>query len=321
MQTTPNRDKTFPKNDHVDCEKITFRNRYGIVLTGDLYLPKNRDGKKLPALTVCGPYGAVKEQSSGLYAQMMAAQGFVALAFDPSFTGESSGSPRHVPSPDINTEDFSASVDFLGLHPSVDRNRIGLIGICGWSSLGLSAAAADKRIKAAVTASMYDMSRVMAHGMNDSMTKAQRAETQEKFSLQRWNDAEAGNPELGPRILPETLNEDADPVTKEFFEYYRTPRGFHKNSPNSTGSWIATAPMPFMNFPLLTYLDEISPRPILLIAGENAHSRYFSEDAYKQAAEPKRLLIIENANHVDLYDQKDKIPFDEIVSFFQSSLN
>ncbi|HZX31126.1 MAG TPA: alpha/beta hydrolase [Rhodocyclaceae bacterium] len=320
MELTQEWDKTFPKNAKVDHRKVTFKNRYGITLAADLYLPRNRGNQRLAALAVSGTFGAVKEQSSGLYAQAMAERGYVTLAFDPSYTGESSGQPRNVPSPDINTEDFSAAVDFLGLQPSVDRNRIGIIGICGFGGMGLSAAAVDKRIKAVVTTSMYDMSRTMAKGLNDSLTKEQRTRMLEQMSRQRWADAEKGSPAAGPRILPETLEGDADPVIREFFEYYRTPRGFHKNAQNSVGAWTATGPMPFMNLPLLTYIDEVSPRPILLIAGENAHSRYFSEDAYQAAAQPKELLIVKNANHVDLYDRMDKIPFDRISEFFGKNL-
>ena len=320
MQLSQEWDKTFPKSEKVDHQKVTFKNRYGITLAGDLYLPKNRAGQRLAALAVSGPFGAVKEQSSGLYAQTMAERGYVTLAFDPSYTGESGGEPRNVPSPDINTEDFSAAVDFLGLHPSVDRNRIGIIGICGFGGMGLNAAAVDKRIKAVVTTSMYDMSRVMAKGYYDSRTKDQRAQMLEQMSRQRWADAEKGSPAPGQRILPETLEGITDPVIRMYFDYYRTPRGFHKRSPNSSGAWTATGPTSFMNFPLLMYIDEISPRPILLIAGENAHSRYFSEDAYKAAAQPKELMIITNANHVDLYDRVDKIPFDTITEFFGKNL-
>lgn len=320
MQLTQDWDKTFAKSDKVDHQKVTFKNRYGITLAADLYLPKNRGSQRLAALAISGPFGAVKEQSSGLYAQNMAERGYVTVAFDPSYTGESSGEPRNIASPDINTEDFSAAVDFLGLQPAVDRNRIGIIGICGFGGMGLNAAAVDKRIKAVVTTSMYDMSRVMAKGLNDSITKAQRTLMLAQMSQQRWVDAEQGAPAAGPRILPEKLDANSDPIIQEFFAYYRTARGFHKNSPNSNGAWTATTPMSFMNFPLLTYIDEISPRPILLIAGENAHSRYFSETAYKAAAEPKELMIIKNANHVDLYDRMDKIPFDKIAAFFNKNL-
>jgi hypothetical protein len=250
----------------------------------------------------------------------MAERGYATLAFDPSYTGESGGEPRNVPSPDINTEDFSAAVDFLGLQSFVDRDRIGVIGICGFGGMGLAAAAVDKRIKALVTTSMYDMSRVMARGYYDKITREQRAQTLERISRQRWTDAANGSPAPGPRILPETLQGISDPVARMYFDYYRTPRGFHPRSPNSSGAWTATGPMSFMNLPLLTYIGEISPRPILLIAGENAHSRYFSEDAYKAAAEPKELVIIRNADHVDLYDRMDKIPFDRITGFFATAL-
>ncbi|WP_251043166.1 alpha/beta hydrolase [Arthrobacter sp. ISL-69] len=317
MELTQEWDKTFPKSDQVEHEKVAFKNRYGIILAGDLYLPKNSAGGQLAALAISGPFGAVKEQSSGLYAQTMAERGYAALAFDPSYTGESAGEPRNVATPDVNTEDFSAAVDFLGQQAVVDRNRI---GICGFGGMGLSAAAVDKRIKAVVTASMYDMSRVMGRGMNDSLTTDQRTRLLEQLSEQRWTDADNDSTAPGPRILPEKLDADTDPVTEEFFDYYRTPRGFHENSPNSNGAWTATTPLSFMNLPLLTNIAEISPRPALLIAGEDAHSRYFSEDAYAAAAEPKELMIIEDANHVDLYDRADKIPFDTITEFFNNNL-
>lgn len=320
MQMTSSWDKTFPKSEKVDHQKVTFRNRYGVTLAADLYLPRNRGNQRLAALAVSGPFGAVKEQSSGLYAQAMAERGYVALAFDPSYVGESGGETRNFASPEINAEDFSAAVDFLGLHAAVDRNRIGIIGICGFGGMGLSAAAVDKRIKAVVTTSMYDMSRVLAKGYYDGMTKEQRSQMLEKMSQQRWADAEAGTPASGPRILPEKLDGASDPVVRMYFDYYRTPRGFHKRSPNSNGAWTATTPMSFMNLPLLTYVNEISPRPILLIAGENAHSRYFSEDAFKAAAQPKELMIIKNADHVDLYDRMDKIPFDVMSGFFSKHL-
>lgn len=311
---------TFELSDKVTRRKVSFSNRYGIKLVGDLYIPKDRGDKTLPALAISGPFGAVREQSSGLYANAMAERGYVTLAFDPSYTGESGGEPRNIASPDINTEDFSAAVDFLGLNPDVDRNRIGIVGICGYGGMGLSAAAVDKRIKAVVTVSMYDMSRVMACGLNDSLTKEQRANMLEQMSRQRWVDAEKGTPAAGPRNLPETLEGNANPIIEEFFAYYRTPRGFHKNSPNSNGAWTATNPVSFMNFPLMTYIKEVSPRPVLLIAGDSAHSRYFSEDAYKVAAEPKELLILPGTGHVDLYDRVNKIPFDKITSFFREHL-
>lgn len=331
-------DKTFAKSDSVTHQKVTFKNRYGITLAADLYIPKTYKGKKLAALAVGGPFGAVKEQSSGLYAQKMAEQGFITIAFDPSYAGESSGTPRNVASPDINTEDFSAAIDYLGLRPEVDRNRIGVIGICGWGGMGLNAAAMDTRIKAVATTSMYDMSRAMAHGVGDGGDRYNAEDRQavlKHLNQQRWVDAEKGQPATAnhdlnvddngnvttaDRILPETLDSNPNPVQKEFFDYYRTARGFHKNSVNSNGAWTATTPLSFMNMPLLSYIDEISPRPILMIAGENAHSRYFSEDAYKKAKEPKELLILPKTNHVDLYDRMDKIPFDKLTDFFNENL-
>lgn len=313
-------DKTFAKSAKVDHRKIAFTNRYGITLAGDLYLPKNRGTGQLAGLVVSGPFGAVKEQASGLYGQAMAERGFAALAFDPSYLGESGGTPRHVPSPEINTEDFSAAVDALGLQSEVDRNRIGLIGICGFGGMGLAAAAVDKRIKAVVTVSMYDMSRVMSRGYYDKMTREQRTQALEQMSRQRWADAAQGAPAAGPRNLPETLDGVTDAVVRMYFDYYRTPRGFHPRSPNSNGAWTATSALSFMNFPLLTYIDEIAPRPMLLIAGEKAHSRYLSEDAYKAAAEPKELLIIPGAIHTDLYDRADVIPFERITGFFAANL-
>jgi len=312
-------DKVFPRNETVDHQKVTFTNRYGITLTGDLYRPKGGDGQRLAALAVSGPFGAVKEQSSGLYAQTMAARGFVALAFDPSFTGESGGEPRNVASPDINTEDFMAAVDFLGLHPSVDQERIGVIGICGWGGMALNAVAVDKRVKAVATSTMYDMSRVMSRGYNDSVTPEQRTQSLEQMSRQRWADAQTGAPAYGPPSLELTGGEPQFVV--DYADYYRTPRGYHPRAVNSGNAWTQTNPLSFMNFPLLTYIAEISPRPILLIHGENAHSRYFSETAFAAAAEPKELLIVPGASHVDLYDRVDLIPFDRLTSFFEEHLS
>ena len=311
---------TFQLSDKVTRQAVTFKNRYGITLAGDLYLPKNRGSQPSAALAISGPFGAVKEQSSGLYAQTMAERGFVTLAFDPSYTGESGGEPRNVASPDINTEDFSAAVDFLGLQPSVDRNRIGIIGICGFGGFSLNAAAVDKRIKAVATTSMYDISRVSAKGYNDKLSVEQRTIMLEQMSQQRWKDAEMGATTPGPRILPEKLEGNEPQFVVDYFNYYRTPRGFHPASPNSNGAWTATNPLSFMNMPLLTYIKEISPRPILLIAGEKAHSRYFSEDIYKMAAEPKELMIIPNATHVDLYDRIQVIPFEKLTAFFTEHL-
>jgi uncharacterized protein len=338
MQLAQEWDKTFPKSNKVVHQKVTFKNRYGITLAADMYIPQSRDNQKLAAIAISGPFGAVKEQSSGLYAQTLAERGFVTLAFDPSYTGESSGEPRNVASPDINTEDFSAAVDFLGLQPYVDRNRIGILGICGFGGMALNAAAMDTRVKAVATSVMYDMSRAMGHGVGDGKDRydaAQRQAVLRHLNQQRWVDAENGKPaaanhdlyvdEKGKvtaadRILPEMLPADPHPVLKEFFDYYRTPRGYHKNSLNSIGAWNATMPLSFMNMPLLTYIKEISPRPILIVTGENAHSRYFAEDAFKAAGEKKKLVIVPNANHVDLYDRMDKIPFDKLEAFFKANL-
>jgi len=259
----------------------------------------------------------VKEQSSGLYANALAERGYAVLAFDPSYTGESGGEPRNIASSDINTEDFSAAVDYLGLHPRVDRNRIGILGICGFGGFALNAVAVDKRIKAVVTSTMYDISRVTAKGYNDSMTREQRTRLLEQISAQRWKDAETGTPAYGPRM--NELKGGEPQFLVDYHDYYRTPRGFHPRSVNSNGSWSATSMMSLMNMPILTYIAEISPRPILFIHGEKAHSRYFSETAYA-AAEPKELLIVPGANHVDLYDRLDKIPFDRIADFFAANL-
>jgi len=327
-------DKTFARSEKVDHKKVSFRNRYGITLAADLYQPKNTSGR-LAALAISGPFGAVKEQSSGFYAQAMAERGFVTLAFDPSYTGESGGEPRNVASPDINTEDFSAAVDFLGLQPNVDRNRIGVIGICGFSGMALTAATSDSRIKAVATASMYDMSRSMSRSHKDSYTREQRRKVIDYLSQQRWTDAESGKYSLGyhevpfdeegnivkgQRVLPETLPKNPDPVLAAFFDYYRTPRGFHPRGINSTTAWTATTPMSFFSFPMHANIDMISPRPILLVAGENAHSRYYSEDVYKVASNPRELVIVPNADHVDLYDRMDKIPFAKLTAFFRAHL-
>lgn len=309
---------TFPLSDQVTRQKVSFTNRYGIRLTGDLYLPKSPASAKLPALAISGPFGAVKEQSSGLYANAMAERGFATLAFDPSYTGESGGEPRNVASPDINTEDFSAAVDFLGLHAAVDRQRIGIVGICGWGGMALNAAAIDKRIRAVATSTMYDMTRVMAKGYYDSTTPEQRAQALEQLGEQRWRDAEAGAPAYGPVSLE--LQGGEPQFVVEYADYYKTPRGFHPRSVNSNGSWTITNPLSFMNMPILTYIAEISPRPVLLIHGEKAHSRYFSETAYAAAAEPKELLIVPGANHTDLYDRLDVIPFDKLTAFFTANL-
>ncbi|MBZ4021546.1 hypothetical protein CKO11_03620 [Rhodobacter sp. TJ_12] len=313
-------DKTFPRSDAVDHSKVEFTNRYGITLVGDLYMPAKRPDGPMPALAVAGPFGAVKEQAAGLYAQIMAERGFVTLAFDPSYVGESGGQPRSVASPDINTEDFMAAIDYLGLHDAVDRERLGIIGICGFGGMALNAVAVDKRVKAVATTSMYDMSRVMAKGYYDSLSDAQRAENLAAMSRQRWEDAQSESPALAGG-LPDSLEGIDDPVIRMYHAYYKDPaRGYHPRSVNSNDGWTVTNPLSFMNMPLLTYIDEIAPRPMLVIAGSEAHSRYFSEDAVAAAAEPKELMIIEGADHVDLYDQVDIIPFDKLEAFFRQNL-
>lgn len=311
-------DKVFPKSDNVDHQKVSFRNRYGITLVGDLYLPKNRGAAPLAALVVSGPFGAVKEQSSGLYAQTMAERGFAALAFDPSYTGESGGEPRNVASPDINTEDFSAAVDYIGLQSYVDRERIGVIGICGWGGMALNAVAVDKRVKAVVASTMYDMTRVMSKGYNDCVTLEQRTQALEQMSRQRWQDAEKGSPAYQPPY--NDLKGGEAQFLIDYHDYYRTPRGYHARAVNSGNAWTQTTPLSFMNMPILTYIAEISPRPVMFIHGEKAHSLYFSETAFAAAAEPKELVIIPDANHTDLYDRADKIPFDRIAAFFNQHL-
>lgn len=312
-------DKTFAQSDKVDIKKVSFKNRYGITLVGDLYIPRKKPTDKLPAIAVSGPFGAVKEQSSGLYAQTMAEKGFITLAFDPSFTGESSGNPRLVASPDINTEDMSAAVDFLSVQDNVDPEKIGVIGICGFGGFALNAAAMDTRIKATVTSTMYDMSRVNANGYFDTMSKEDRYQLKQKLNAQRTEDFKSGAyaAEAG---LPDKLNGDEPQFVKDYYAYYKTPRGYHKRSKNSNSGWNMTSSLSFINMPILTYSDEIKSA-VLMIHGENAHSRYFSEDAYKKlTGKNKELLIIPNANHVDLYDQPDKIPFDKLEDFFRSNL-
>ncbi|MDI5949410.1 alpha/beta hydrolase [Flavobacterium yafengii] len=311
---------TFKLSDKVTRQKVSFKNRYGITLSGDLYLPKNAGTEKLAALAISGPFGAVKEQSSGLYANQMAERGFAVVAFDPSYTGESGGEPRNIASSDINTEDFSAAVDFLGLQKNVDRNKIGIIGICGFGGFALNAVAVDKRVKAVATTSMYDIPRVNANGYNDKVTIAERTKTLETLSLQRWEDAENGKPKYGAQPNPDKLNGDEPQFIKEYFDYYKTPRGFHSRSINSNGAWANTSAIGLTNMQILAHLKEISPRPMLLIAGENAHSRYMSEDIYNLAAKPKELMIIPNAVHVDLYDKVDVIPFDKLEDFFKKNL-
>ena len=318
VKLTQEWDKTFAKSDKVEHRKVTFTNRYGIVLAADYYLPKNRSKQPLPALVVGGPFGAVKEQSSGLYAQTMAERGFATLAFDGSYTGESGGEPRNVASPDINTEDFMAAVDFIGLQQEVNRERIGVIGICGWGGMALNAVAVDKRVKAVVASTMYDMTRVMSKGYNDSVTPEQRRQTLEQLSRQRWVDAANGKPAYMPDY--NKLKGGEPQFLLDYADYYMTPRGYHPRAVNSGNAWTITTPLSFMNMPILSYIKEISPRPILFVHGELAHSRYLAETAYAAAAEPKQLLIVKGASHVDLYDRVDRIPFDAMADFFGKNL-
>ena len=312
-------DKVFPQSNKVVHEKVTFRNRYGITLAADMYIPKNAKGK-LAAIAVSGPFGAVKEQSSGLYAQTLAERGFLTIAFDPSYTGESGGQPRYVASPDINTEDFCAAVDFLSTLDDVDSERIGILGICGWCGMALNAAAMDTRIKAMVTSTMYDMSRVNANGYFDAMDADQRYELRRQLNAQRTLDAKKGTYELAGGVV-DPLPDDAPQFVKDYYAYYKTLRGYHKRSLNSNNGWNKTSSLSFINMPLLAYSDEIRGA-VLMIHGEKAHSRYFSEDAFKKLkGDNKELLIIPGASHVDLYDnQANVIPFDKIESFFREYL-
>lgn len=318
---TENTYRTFTLSDKVTVEQVTFKNRYSITVAADLYLSKDIDtSQKYPAIIVGTPYGGVKEQGAGIYAQNMAERGFVAIAFDESYNGESSGAPRHISSPDIFAEDFSAAVDYIGTRPFVDRVKIGVIGICGSGGFAVTAAQVDTRIKAVATVSMYDMSRVMRYGWADSMTDEQRTQLFDQLGEQRWKDFEGDEPELTPAFPSEpvyAIPEGMDPISSEFFGYYAMKRGFH---PNSIGAFTKTSAMAFMNFPLMNYIQTISPRPILFIIGEHAHSRYFSEDAYKMATEPKELFEVAGAGHVDLYDRTDLIPFDKLESFFTENL-
>ncbi|MGG7048656.1 alpha/beta hydrolase [Campylobacter sp. M4] len=325
-------DKTFTKSDKVEHKKVTFKNHYGISLVGDLYTPKNLQDKA-PVIIVSGPFGAVKEQSSGLHAHELAKRGFITLAFDPSFTGESSGEPRGMASPDINSEDVSAAVDFVGLLPNVDREKIGVLGICGFSGMSLTAATSDTRIKAVATTAMYDMSSSIGRGMGDGYTKKEREAVLEYINLQRWEDAKSGTyarnyhevpvldgkPLLGDKILPETLGEDPHPVLAVFFDYYRTKRGYHARSLNSNSAWLAQMPTAFFQFKLYDNIKDMN-KPVLFVNGENSHSLHFSKRAYEIVNEPKELVIVPNAHHVDLYDNYEKIPFDKFEQFFRENL-
>lgn len=310
-------DKTFPKSDEVDHRKVTFHNRYGITLAADLYEPKNAEGK-LAAIAVSGPFGAVKEQASGLYAQEMAKRGFLTIAFDPSYTGESGGTPRYVASPDINTEDFQAAVDFLSVRDNVDPEKIGVIGICGWGGMALNAAAIDTRIKATVASTMYDMTRVNAKGYFDAEDSEEaRYEKRKALNAQRIEDYKNGSYALAGGVV-DVLTEDAPFFVKDYFDYYKTDRGYHKRSLNSNGGWNVTSSLSFLNMPILQYADEIQSAA-LLIHGENAHSCYFSKDAYAMLkGDNKELMIIPDAVHTDLYDRTDVIPFDKMATFFRT---
>ena len=319
LSLTQEWDKVFPKNDKVDHKKVTFHNRYGITLAADMFTPKSVVGK-LPAIAVSGPFGAVKEQSSGLYAQKMAELGFLTIAFDPSYTGESGGMPRYVASPDINTEDFCAAVDFLSVQENVDPERIGIIGICGWGGMAINAAAIDTRIKATAAMTMYDLTRATANGYFDSEDSEQaRFEKRKALNTQRTEDYKNGAYALAGGVV-DPLPEDAPQFVKDYYAYYKTPRGYHPSSLNSNGGWNVTSSLSFLNMPILQYSSEIRSA-VLLVHGEKAHSRYFSETAYsKLTGDNKELLIIPGANHTDLYDQMGIIPFEKLNAFFTEYL-
>lgn len=319
LNLTQEWDKVFPQSNRVNHTKVTFHNRYGITLAADLYIPKDITGP-LPAIAVSGPFGAVKEQASGLYAQTLAEHGFLTIAFDPSFTGESGGQPRYVASPDINTEDFCAAVDYLSTRTDVDPERIGILGICGWGGMAVNAAAIDTRIKATVACTMYNMSRVIANGYFDAANNADaRQSLRQQLNAQRTKDYAEGTYALAGGVV-DTLPADAPQFVKDYHAYYKTPRGYHPRSLNSNGGWNVTSSLSFLNMPLLSYASEIRSA-VMLIHGEKAHSRYFSEDVYKQLkGDNKELLIVAGANHTDLYDNLEKIPFDRIAHFFRSHL-
>ena len=314
-----NWDKTFTKSDKVEVQKVSFKNRYGITLVGDLYTPKEKTKEKMSAIAVSGPFGAVKEQASGLYAQTLAGRGYVTLAFDPSYTGESGGEPRDVASPDINTEDFSAAVDYLSNLDYVNPDKIGIIGICGFGGFGLNAAAIDTRIKATVPVTMYDMTRVTARGYFDSMDENTRYQLKKQLNKQRTEDFKNGT-YAKAQGLPDKLTGEEPQFVKDYYGYYKTQRGFHKRSINSNGNWNMTSSLSLINMPILQYSDEIKSA-VLIVHGEKAHSRYFGEDAFKRLkGDNKELYIVKDANHVDLYDNLEKIPFDKIESFFNEYL-
>ena len=320
LNLTQEWDKVFPQSDKVVHSKITFHNRYGITLAADLYKPLDVEGKKLPAIAMCGPFGAVKEQVSGRYAQTLAERGFLTIAFDPSFTGESGGRPRYVASPDINTEDFCAAVDYLSNREDVDAERIGILGICGWGGFAVNAAAIDTRIKATVAVTMYDMCRVTARGYFDAADNAAaRNEMRKQLNAQRTEDYRNGDYALAGGV-PDTLPEDAPQFIKDYHAFYKTPRGYHKRSLGSNGGWNVSSSLSLLNMPILAYAGEIE-NAVLLVHGEKAHSRYFSEDTFKKLqGGNKELYIVPDAVHTDLYDNLDKIPFDKIEEFYNQYL-
>lgn len=313
-------DKVFPLSDEVEHEKITFPNRYGITLAADLYKPKGAK-EALPAIAISGPFGAVKEQSSGLYAQELAKRGFLTIAFDPSFTGESGGAPRYMASPDINTEDFLAAVDYLSTNDAVNPEQVGILGVCGWGGMSLNAAALDPRIKATVASTMYDMSRVNANGYFDEQdSKEARNATRKALAETRTREAAEGVYQRAGGVV-DPLPEDAPFFVKDYYDYYKTPRGYHKRSLNSNEGWNIIGTQSFLNQPINMYIDEIEA-PVMLVHGEKAHSRYFSEDAFKKLqGDNKELVIIPDAVHTDLYDKIDVIPFERIADFYNKSFN
>lgn len=312
-------DKVFPKSDKVEHRKVTFVNRYGITLVADMYTPKGVSGK-LPAIAVSGPFGAVKEQSSGLYARQLAERGFLTIAFDPSFTGESGGMPRRVASPDINTEDFSAAVDFLSVQPDVDADRIGILGVCGWGGIAIQAAINDPRVKATVASTMYDMTRVSANGYFDADdSKDKRNANRAALAKQRTDDYRAGQYTRAGGVV-DPLPDDAPRFVKDYHAYYKTPRGFHPRSGNSTDGWNVTSVLPFINFKFFEYADELDSA-VLIVHGDRAHSYYFGKETFaKLKGDNKQMLTIKGANHCDLYDRVDIIPFDEIAAFYKEYL-
>lgn len=317
LNLTDEWDKVFPKSDKVNHKKVTFVNRYGITLAADMYMPKDVEGL-LPAIAVSGPFGAVKEQSSGLYAQELAERGFLTIAFDPSFTGESGGEPRRVASPDINVEDFSAAVDFLATYPGADPDRIGILGVCGWGGIAIQAAINDPRIKATVASTMYDMTRVNANGYFDADdSKEKRNANRKALAAQRTKDYRSGQYQRAGGVV-DPLPEDAPQFVKDYYDYYKTKRGYHVSSGNSTDGWNTTSALPFINFKFFEYAGELD-NAVLIVHGENAHSRYFGEDTFKLLhGDNKELLIVADASHCDLYDNLDKIPMNQIAAFYNT---